>query len=390
MSNSSEQNKAQAMGRNIVVGDSWAALGAVGFLAHAGREVMWISGTTAHVLPPLPALETGVGVGTLQELAARLGVDCGEAQTGSFLREFRNKSFREPAWVKAPTPEARRDVRNEMLWAPESRFVGAFEARYGKDLWEIETELRAKLAALPNITRIEGVPIVELKSEPSAVAILGSGQELPFERLIYADRWNRLSGIEGLPKSLSFVRQRDPMGALQALFTHEPRIGEGLLEGFSCIMHKEAGEEFERHLWGYFSDAGKQSIWTVFLTQEEVEDNHQIAKKLRRMKQTLDRMFVGAEWLSEGKTEFTSTVANEQVRFEEAVVFAGGEAPKETLRLSKIHALYDRVAFLTDGYGPSSAFQQLQKLLGDELGIKVVDTSAFEGPSKEPQTSASS
>lgn len=88
--------------KTVVVGDGWAALGAVGFLAQAGVQVYWIAGTGARVLAPLPTMEQGPGVLVWKELAAKLGVPCGEPETGSYLREFRNKAFREVSWTKAP------------------------------------------------------------------------------------------------------------------------------------------------------------------------------------------------------------------------------------------------------------------------------------------------
>src|SRR5690606_533582 len=119
----------------------------------------WIVGTGARVLAPLPSLEFGPGVKGWSELCARLGIEAGEPRTGSYLREFRNKSFRLPAWTKAPTPEARRDVRDELLWGPERRFAGAFEARFENlSLLEIEEEVRRLVLGMPGIRRLEKLP----------------------------------------------------------------------------------------------------------------------------------------------------------------------------------------------------------------------------------------
>src|SRR4051812_22591674 len=105
----------------VVIGDGWAALGAVGFLALKDIPLVWISGTGAQIFSPLACLESGPGVKVWEDLCHKMGVDCGEPQQGSFIREFRNKAFREPAWTKAPTLETRLEVRNEELWAPERR-----------------------------------------------------------------------------------------------------------------------------------------------------------------------------------------------------------------------------------------------------------------------------
>jgi hypothetical protein len=351
-----------------VIGDGWAALGAVGFLAQAGTEVEWISGTVPRVDAPLPTIEAGPGVISWRDLASRLGVEAGQVQTGSYLREFRNKSFRESPWTKAPTPDTRREVRDESLWSAERAIAPAFEARFEQTLGDLEPQLRAKLAELPNVKRTENTPISGFRIEDGQVkaVILASGDEIACDRAIYADRWSNLVGMAGLPKPLSFIRNREPMGVLQAVFTHLSPIGsENMREAFYSALHKEAGEEVQRNVWGYFMAGGRCSVWSVILTQSEVEDNHEIAKKLRRMKQALDRMFTGSEWLPEGKKEFTSTVSGEQIRFAEGIVFGEGKAPEAPITLPKAAGL----EFITDGYGPSSALHQAALAAGESAGV---------------------
>ena len=78
----------------------------------------------------LPSLETGPGVELWQRLARGFGVETGEAFSGSFLREFRNKAFREPVWTKAPTPEARKEVLKETLSGMSASWL-----RFGKPVF---------------------------------------------------------------------------------------------------------------------------------------------------------------------------------------------------------------------------------------------------------------
>ncbi len=357
-----------------VIGDGWAALGAAGLLAQAGNDVVWITASGARCVPPLPTLEAGPGVAIWAQLATRLGIPLGDAETGSFLREFRNKAFREPAWTKAPTPGDRRNVRDEMLWEAERSIAPAFEARFESDAGELEALIRAAVHALPGIRRIEGVPLKGFQFENGKIkaVVLGSGEAVPADRVIYADRWPLLAGLEGLPKGLPFLRKREPSGLLQATFAHRAPIGAGLKEGFFGAVHKEAGEETQRHVWGYFTGNGERSVWSFVVAANESEDNHEIAKRLRRMKQTLDRMFTGAEWLGAAGTEFMSTVVGEQVRFEEELVLAGGEVPAEATALPDLEGLW----FVTDGYGPSAALQQIGLLLREELGLQPAESVA--------------
>jgi hypothetical protein len=355
----------------VVIGEGWAALGSVCALTRAGTPVCWVSGTGAKMISPLPTLEVGQslrGLDIWSELASSFGIEVGESLTGSFLREYRNKSFREPVWTKAPSEESRASSMEETLWAPERRMAPLFEARFSLTMGELETQLREALISeeslkkYPGLKRIEEIPVTGLKLAPSehgrekvVGVILGSGEEIECERVIYADRWKSVPELQGLPKGLTFLRKRDPMGVLQAIFTHEAPIGVGLREGFFGPLHKEAGEDMDKHVWGYFSSDGRKSFWTICLAGEEVEDNHMIAKKLRRMKTALEKMFTGDSWLPAGVTDFMANVREEQVRFEEAVLFADGEQVVEPVHLPKIEGL----SFLTDGYGASCALHQV-------------------------------
>ncbi len=353
-----------------VIGDGWASLHAVGFLSHAGVEVVWLPHTGARFTAPLPSLANGAAAEMWQKLAERFEVECGPFQPGSFVREFRNKAFREPKWVTVD-PERRQAELQDGIWAPESRWVNLEEGRFTLSLAEIENAVREKLATAGSIKRIEGVPVIGISDEGEGASpvkvTLGSGEELWFTQVIYADRWSVLGGIAGLPKPLSFTRGREPTGVLQASFVHSNPVGAGVLEGFYGAMQKEAGEDLQRNVWGHFFDEGRRSVWTLALSPSEVEDNHEIAKKFRRMKQALDKMFTGATWMAGFQGEFLSTVRDESVLFEEAVLFTEGEAPTEPVKAPKS----DRIFFLTDGYGPSSSAVQAGELLSKRFELSL-------------------
>ena len=355
----------------VVVGDGWAALAAVAWLAtepearQGGRpEILWIAGSTSRILSPLPSLESSPehygAVETLLELANRLGIDPGQEHSGNFLREFKNKAFRQPAWTQL----------EESLWEPERSIAHCFETRFDRTLAELEEEIRAKLEgpAFPNLRRIDGNAFsgVRVQSGSVTAAILASGEEIECESVIYAGRWSALGKIQGLPKSPVFARRRDPHGLLQTTFIHSTPVGAGVLEGFFSAMNREAGEELERRVWGYFSADGMKSHWTVCCSADESEDNHEIAKKLRRLKQTLEKMFAGSEWFSEAGARFLANIRDEQVRFEESFIFGAGERPTEVVTIPELKG----ISFLTDGYGPSCSFRQVRLLLNPISGPK--------------------
>jgi hypothetical protein len=360
----------------VVVGDGWSAFGAVGFLVTSGMQVCWISASGSRTLSPLASLESGPGVDLWAELASRLEIDCGAPVAGSFTREFRNKSFREPYWTKAPTQEAREEVRKELLWEPEQKFAGGFERRFSLTLNELEEEFRKTLLSdrFSNLRRIQGVPLTGFKSEEGALTavILGSGDVIETDQVIYADRWSLLSALEGLPKPLPFLRKREPMGVLQASFVHDAPLALGSWENFFADMSRESGKDIERHLWGYFSTDGTRSTWTLCLSPEEVEDNHEIAKKLRKLKSTLDKIFVSPPFVSPEKQTFMATVIEEQVRFSEESFFADDQFPETPSRLKEL----SRITFLTDGYGPSWAFRQVGATLGITVQPKDTESEA--------------
>lgn len=374
-----------------VIGDGWAALAAIRFLKSAGAPVVWVQGSGARMLPPLPALAHGPGVNAWRKLAEAAGAEIGEERSGCFLREFRNKAFREPLWTKTPTLPDRQDVLSETLWAPERSFTGAFESRFELTIAEIEAEIRASLV---DTASIEGLPVVAFKTEDKQITavVLGSGREIACSHVIYADSWSLLSGIEGVPRSLPFARKREAVGVLQAEFHHETPVGaDGIEEGFYGALHRESGEEFEKHAFGYFLDSGMRSVWSLCVSADEAQDNHEIGKKLRRMKSAIDKMFAGPSWLRpmeigldarmEGpvggeaqdvlrattastparikERDFLSNIRSERFRFVPDAAFASGDP---VLAPEKIPSLHN-ASFLTDGYGPSCALAQVAALL---------------------------
>lgn len=350
----------------VVIGDGWAALAAVGFLAHSGRDVNWIAGSGAKLIAPLPGLDNGSGAVVLSSLARVLQVDIGSFRSGMFLREFKNKSFH--------------PFKSDDLWAPEKRISDELKGRFQIDLCEVERLFRERLSASASIKRWDGIPVTEINTNDGISVMLASGDEIRAESALFADRWTLLSTIKGLPKVLnSFGREKQsvrigninrefkPMGVIQVLFTHILPVGNKVDEGFCSITYKEKNEEFDRHVWGYFSAEGCRSVWTLFLTPEETEDNHEIAKKLRKIKQTLNRTFCSPEWLPGKVDEFLQTVREERFRFEDAAVFSCGSAFENPFIVPDS----PKMAFATDGFGVSSALVQSKQYVNAILDLPV-------------------
>jgi hypothetical protein len=370
----------------IVVGDGWGAVSSVAHLLsqNASQEIIWIAGSVSRALSPLPTVHLGFA-----KLARHFGVEMGlnHVMNGrnayaTYLREFKNKAFREPIFSKG---DDREQALEENLWGPEQKVALLTDERFELSAAEIEESLRAKIigAEFSGLRRIEGNACSGLRIADGLVqaVVLASGEEFECSRVIFCDRWALLPKIQGLPKGLSFSRSREPHGLLQATFNHTIAVGVGVLEGFFATMNREAGEEFDRHVWGYFSADGKQSFWTICLATDEVEDNHEIAKKLRRMKSTLDKMFTGTSWVPNAEKGFMANVSDEQVRFEEALIFSEGKIPTEIIGIEGA----ENLNFITDGYGPAHAFEQVVRLLGNSPAFEVEIPAAEIGSSMQSE-----
>ena len=364
----------------VVIGNGWAAMIAVGLLATkttndgAVTNVLWLPNSGARAMAPLPLLESGIASGTWRELIHRLGISVDEPQSGHYLREFRHRSFARAPWHKAPTPEARAEILKEYVWGPESRITPIFESRFDATLAELEEKIRERIATLPNVKILSGVPVASFEGKSLSLA---SGEKIPFVRAIWADRWVGLGAIEGLPKGSALARNREPMGILQAVFTHETAlVSASMQEAFFGSTHKDAGEEFNRSIWGSFFEDGRKSVWTLFTTEEEGADNHTIGKKYRRMRQALDKMFTGSEWLPEGAADFSATITKEQLLFQEDFMFARGEPVREAPHVGG-------VMFVTDAFGPSVAAEQVARALSAELGFDLERMMNSENPVDE-------
>lgn len=329
--------------KTVVIGDGWSALILAAHLGHADWPIYWIRGTDSQMTVPLPSLENKYTIDFFSSLLKKLNIDAGDLKTGVFLRECRNKTFRLP---------------DTFSWKPEAEFTGNAEVRFGLTLNEIFESIRSRAMEFSSIQRMEGVPVQKLKIEGKQIQAveLSSGEQILCDRVFYTDR-------KHLPGPQDIFRGRTPIGALQATFTHDGPLLSDAQEGFYAPVQKEPGDEFDRHVFGHFSSDGLKSFWTLFLTESEAEDNHEITKKFRRIKQAAEKMFGSSSFLPTGKTRFMETVRNEQVRWIENAAFSQGNALTAPIKIPETRGLF----FLSDGYGPASALKQVELLLSTEF-----------------------
>lgn len=445
MSETSKDTPKREIGQTVAVqGNGWSAVLLVASLLRRSdlTAIEWIPGNAPRLAPVTPLLAAGEGPAFLTALADAWGISTGDSLRGSFLREFRNKAFRESTWSAAPTPEARAQVIEESLWGPEKNWAQAFEARFAdQDLAEIEEALRAALVQDSTVegTRLkirEGVALAKVAFGDSVALTLSDGAELAVDSLLFADRWSEIPRVAGFPRPLKFLQRREAVGIVQATFQHAQPIGEAVDEVFAIALPKDSRDEdgtehsHDRQVWGYFSRDGLSSTWSAALSTGEAEDNSLIGKRLRRIKSTLDRTFVG-HWLGQetelvpdaalaaesetaegGNSQeyspefmamlrerrkrletkpdavtFTSLITDEQVRFSEACLFSEGAAITQPIDIQTAPGVW----FFTDGCGPASAtlqvmeFARAQGLLSwrSVTEAEAVDASGNEGLSRE-------
>lgn len=349
----------------VVVGEGLSAAVAVWGCLRKGLPVHWVSPHAVSALPVLGTIEQGVGAEVALGLAEALGFDGLRLAPGNYLREFKNKSFRTPGWSREQDPVERQKVGQSQLWPGEGWLGGFNEVDLGVPFSAILERLRAELNHAEqnsSLWRRVGVPIQSFVIEQGYITgvLLASGDLLPCDQVFYADRFSPLAQIQGVPKSTAWLRRRHPIGLLQAAFTHARPWLQAAGQGFFTLIHRESGEEHDRHVWGHFSADGTQSYWTIAVTPEEGEDNAQLGKRLRRMKAALEKMFSGAEWASVEEGGFIGSLRDERVRYVEEGSSQGGEPRTHGWRL---HGIEGFVA-LSDAFGVEPALATLGEVLG--------------------------
>jgi len=337
----------------IVVGNGWAALGLVSFLIQARSSLLWLVGTGAEILSPLVSFEPQESLPLLKKLDQQWELNLGEPQEGAFLCSYSQHTFQDLASVPIP------HLEEENCFAP---FSGL---RFSRSLSEVEDEWRKKVlkkVALLGIKRIENDPLVQVHFENQSLRAiqLGSGQTFHAQHLFYADRWDMLSTIQSMPKKLNFFKQKKGFGGvLQACFEHQPQMLKDSREGFFIPLLKESKAEKQRYFLGHFFSEGKKSIWTLPLTLEEEESQHEILKKIRRLKLTLNRVHWEKKGALNHSCVFKETIINEKIVFQNRFYYA-----QDRLFLQAQSELFNSgISLFTDSFGLGAALIQVGKNL---------------------------
>ncbi len=367
----------------ILFGEGSASIFLLQELLKRNEKILWIAGSGARLLPVMPSVKSPLALATLIEGRSALQVDPGSdpsIEQGICHRVFRNKAFKLPVWKRFSDPMAREEAFLKETWAPEQSWVACHELAM-KDLHpaRIEEGLRESLESDPRITRIGHAPVVELEIfERGGKIQLANGLISEFKQLYFCDD---LASLKSIPKLLTVFKHQlgalksgDRMSALQVVFHHSTPLKQEIRSGLVVPLNRDAGETFDRNVLGGFISPDR-SVWTVFLQPSECEDNHEIMKKLRKLKQALNRAFDSPEFLPEGKKEFMATVDREQVRFESGSLLAGGTIRENTTNPDFI--------LLNDALGFSETLERIAR----HFQYEAVDLEAYSDTALESEVS---
>lgn len=356
------QNNSQ--NKVVVYGDSVAAALAVKMLLAdkntSEYSIFWVSGSGSKVLPVMPSLKSEAAIQVIESCRASDSGHLYESVHGIQHRVYKNKSF------KLDTK-----LNHQELWKPEQMWVTKDEHQLlGLDLVKVEEDLKKELLLEGRVTRIENAEILEFEAlEKGGKLQLVNQQQLEFVQFIYADT---VAHLRSYPKlwnlfkaQVRSVKTSEMVSVLQVVFHHTQPLLQKIQAGLMIPLSKESGETIDRHVMGYFLE-DQRSVWTVFLQGDEAEENHDVMKKLRKIKQCLNKVFEGAEFLPEGVSNFMSTVAKEQVKFELNYFCATEVQSTETLARDFV--------FASDSFGLTYALEQLSHGVDVETPVEQVWT----------------
>jgi hypothetical protein len=344
----------------LVFGDGSASVFLISQLLKKQESVIWVKDAGSQIWPVMPHVKSELALGALLDCYQFVSNDvfANPIEKGTAHRVFRNKGFKMPAWKKSSHADAQQKAFEELVWEPEQSYLGVNEFRItGLSTMKIEEELRSAFDSHPLLKKIELAPVVEFEVfEHGGKVQFSNGFITEFKQLYYS---GSLSEIKMIPKLASVLkhqigkaRSNSAVSALQVVFQHDEPLLQTIENGLVIPMNRDAGESFDRDVLGFFPDPNR-SVWTVFLQADEIEENHEIMKKLRKLKQSLNKAFDEQGFIPSGKKDFMSTVIKEQVRFEPGFIVFEGNFNESTNNSDFV--------LLNDSLGITYALEQIAK-----------------------------
>ena len=243
------------------------------------------------------------------------------------------------------------------------------------DMWEWHSKLHAfhntgqaqgptkvELFNDPRFVRVQGWPLVELKTTSGRISGITLSGLKPTESIeIKASKFYLGDFDENLPALLTTQSEKDVLaGAIK---------GKAYAAGFGLrLWHKELEsvpsqltvvplvvspeKNAGSHLVGRFHHTrqGLESLWVGFLTEDELEDNNEILKKIKQARRAVDRAVPG----------FADSITREAVTFEPRM------SAHDLVKTRKLEAL--GAILFSDHYGPRVAAETLGRIFNGTTG----------------------
>lgn len=344
----------------LVFGDGSASVFLISQLLKNQESVVWVKDSGSQVWPVMPHVKSELALGALLDCYQFVSNDIfsNPIEKGTAHRVFRNKGFKMPAWKRSSHVDAQQKAFEELVWTPEQAFLGVTEFKInGISTMKIEEELRAAIDMHPLVKKIELAPVIEFEVfENGGKVQFSNGIITEFKQLYYCGPLSELKTIPKLATVLKYqigkAKSNSAVSALQVVFHHNEPLLQSIENGLVIPMNRDAGESFDRDVLGFFPEPNR-SVWTVFLQSDEIEENHEIMKKLRKLKQSLNKAFDGQDFIPNGKKDFLSTVDKEQVRFEPGFIVVEGEFNES--------ASNSDFVLMNDSFGITHALEQIAK-----------------------------
>lgn len=342
----------------LVFGEGSAAVFLIAQLLKHNESIIWVKDSGSQVWPVMPYVKSELALGALIDTHQIISneVFANPIEKGTAHRVFRNKGFKMPGWKRSSNLETQQQAFEDTVWAPEQSYLGVTELRIaGLSTMRIEQELRTALEINPAVKKVEMAPVVEFEVfEHGGKVQFTNGFITEFKQLFYC---GPLAELKAIPKLATVLKHQmakaktsSAVSALQVVFQHSEPLAQSIETGLVIPMNRDSGETFDRDVLGYFSEPTR-SVWTVFLQADEIEENHEIMKKLRKLKASLNKAFDSPDFLPQGKKDFMATVEKEMFRFEEGFLVIEGEYKQSTANADFV--------LLNDSFGLTYALEQI-------------------------------
>jgi len=368
--------------KTLVIGEGLSAVCLVAQLAAKKIQVSWVKGNSIGLEPVGSFLSSAVAVESLLTLKKELGIleDDENVESGFFTKEYKNKSFKTASWFKSTEVEEQERVFKHTLSLFEQQLLSLNEFRVSGCLQDHFVSIKNALINHPFVEVNQGAEVrsIEVIKDAQNLKIKVGFTEkfVEYDQVVFCEspsvtlsnkiigfphRFYPVNNVKNNADSFLLMEeisvQNPAFGVLQLSLDHSVQIATGFGECLVLEMHKDVGEPTEKRIIGGFYNDGYKSVWTVALEPEVIEDTHLTTKRLKKLKQALNRIFTHYEWIGEmaEKKSFTDTVAREMIRVadsafvfkrsEELPCYSSGEESNKFLYLVEGFSLSDSLIY---------------------------------------------